>query len=125
MQAEKNRAAIWEVDRATGRWRIFADGLRNPNGLSWEPESGMLWTVVNERDELGPNLVPDYTSRQRLKGAQAMLTVPTMPQPRSRSRNATDNRTARKRMSANRQRLKARLFWSLRLSHYYAIETTQ
>jgi glucose/arabinose dehydrogenase len=60
IQAEKNRAAIWEVDRATGRWRIFADGLRNPNGLSWEPESGALWTVVNERDELGPNLVPDY-----------------------------------------------------------------
>ncbi len=60
MQAEENRAAIWEVDRATGRWRIFASGLRNPNGLSWEPESGAMWTVVNERDELGPNLVPDY-----------------------------------------------------------------
>jgi glucose/arabinose dehydrogenase len=60
MEAEKNRAAIWEVDRATGRWRLFATGLRNPNGLSWEPESGALWAVVNERDELGPNLVPDY-----------------------------------------------------------------
>jgi glucose/arabinose dehydrogenase len=60
MQAEENRAAIWEVDRASGRWRLFASGLRNPNGLSWEPESGALWTVVNERDELGPNLVPDY-----------------------------------------------------------------
>ena len=60
MQAEKNRAAIWEVDRTTGRWRIFASGLRNPNGLTFEPESGALWTVVNERDELGPNLVPDY-----------------------------------------------------------------
>jgi glucose/arabinose dehydrogenase len=60
MQAEKNRAAIWEIDRATGRWRIFASGLRNPNGLSWEPRSGALWTVVNERDELGPDLVPDY-----------------------------------------------------------------
>jgi glucose/arabinose dehydrogenase len=60
MQAEKNRAAIWEVDRASGRWRIFASGLRNPNGLSWEPQSGALWAVVNERDELGPNLVPDY-----------------------------------------------------------------
>ena len=58
--AEMNRAAIWEVDRATGRWRIFASGLRNPNGLSWEPESGALWAVVNERDELGPDLVPDY-----------------------------------------------------------------
>src|SRR5450631_4453555 len=60
LEAEKNRAAIWEVDRASGRWRIFAGGLRNPNGLTFEPESGALWTVVNERDELGPNLVPDY-----------------------------------------------------------------
>ncbi len=60
IEAEKDRAAIWEVDRATGRWRIFASGLRNPNGLSWEPVSGALWAVVNERDELGPNLVPDY-----------------------------------------------------------------
>jgi glucose/arabinose dehydrogenase len=59
MGAEMNRAAIWEVERATGRWRIFASGLRNPNGLTFEPESGALWTVVNERDELGPNLVPD------------------------------------------------------------------
>ena len=60
MPAEENRASIWQVDRASGRWRIFASGLRNPNGLSWEPQSGALWTVVNERDELGPNLVPDY-----------------------------------------------------------------
>lgn len=60
IQAEKDRAAIWEVDRATGRSRIFASGLRNPNGLSWEPKTGALWAVVNERDELGPNLVPDY-----------------------------------------------------------------
>lgn len=60
IQAEENRAAIWEVDRASGAWRIFASGLRNPNGLSFEPTSGALWTVVNERDELGPNLVPDY-----------------------------------------------------------------
>jgi glucose/arabinose dehydrogenase len=60
IEAEKNRAAIWEVDRTTGRHRIFADGLRNPNGLSVEPQTKALWTVVNERDELGPNLVPDY-----------------------------------------------------------------
>src|SRR6195952_1159495 len=60
IEAEKNRAAIWEVDRATGRWRIFASGLRNPNGLSWEPQSHALWAVINERDEIGPNLVPDY-----------------------------------------------------------------
>ncbi len=60
MEAEKNRAAIWEVDRESGRSRIFASGLRNPNGLTFEPSSGALWTVVNERDELGPDLVPDY-----------------------------------------------------------------
>jgi glucose/arabinose dehydrogenase len=60
IEAEKNRAAILQVDRQTGRFRIFADGLRNPNGLSFEPQTHALWTVVNERDELGPNLVPDY-----------------------------------------------------------------
>ncbi len=60
MEAEKNRAAIWEVNRETGRWRIFASGLRNPNGLSFEPQSKALWAVINERDEIGPNLVPDY-----------------------------------------------------------------
>ena len=60
IEAEKDRASIWEVDRASGRWRIFAGGLRNPNGLSWEPQSHALWAVINERDELGPNLVPDY-----------------------------------------------------------------
>jgi glucose/arabinose dehydrogenase len=60
IQAELNRADILVVDRQTGQWRIFASGLRNPNGLSFEPVSHALWTVVNERDELGPNLVPDY-----------------------------------------------------------------
>ena len=65
MEAEKGRAAIWEVDRASGRARIFASGLRNPNGLSFEPVSGALWAVVNERDELGPNLVPDYMTAVR------------------------------------------------------------
>jgi glucose/arabinose dehydrogenase len=57
---EEGRAAIWEVDIKTGTHRIFAGGLRNPNGLVWEPDSGALWTVVNERDELGNDLVPDY-----------------------------------------------------------------
>jgi glucose/arabinose dehydrogenase len=60
MAAEEGRAAIWEVDRATGNKRLFASGLRNPNGLGWEPQSKALWTVVNERDELGNDLVPDY-----------------------------------------------------------------
>jgi glucose/arabinose dehydrogenase len=60
MAAEEGRAAIWEIDRASGSKRLFATGLRNPNGLAWEPATGALWTVVNERDELGSDLVPDY-----------------------------------------------------------------
>ncbi len=60
MAAEEGRAAIWEVDPRAGTKRLFATGLRNPNGLAWEPQSGVLWTVVNERDELGSDLVPDY-----------------------------------------------------------------
>ena len=62
---ETGRAAIWEIDSRTGRHRIFASGLRNPNGLAWEPASGALWTVVNERDELGSDLVPDYLTSVR------------------------------------------------------------
>jgi len=60
LEKEEGRAAIWEVDRQTGQHRIFASGLRNPNGLAWEPKGGALWTVVNERDEIGSDLVPDY-----------------------------------------------------------------
>jgi glucose/arabinose dehydrogenase len=60
MQNEVNRAAILEIDAATGRTRVFASGLRNPNGLDWQPSSGALWTTVNERDEIGSDLVPDY-----------------------------------------------------------------
>lgn len=60
LDKEEGRAAIWEVDRASGQQRIFASGLRNPNGLDWEPSSGALWTAVNERDEIGSDLVPDY-----------------------------------------------------------------
>ena len=58
--AELDRAAIWEIDRATGAHRLYATGLRNPNGLSFEPQTHKLWAVINERDELGPDLVPDY-----------------------------------------------------------------
>ncbi|MBD8532911.1 MULTISPECIES: sorbosone dehydrogenase family protein [unclassified Massilia] len=60
MENEINRAAILEVDASTGATRLFASGLRNPNGLAWEPQTGALWTVVNERDEIGNDLVPDY-----------------------------------------------------------------
>ena len=60
MAAEEGRAAIWEIDPQCGTKRLFASGLRNPNGMAWEPHTGVLWTVVNERDELGSDLVPDY-----------------------------------------------------------------
>ena len=60
MEAEAGRAAIWEVDIKSGSHRVFASGLRNPNGMAWEPKRAALWTVVNERDELGSDLVPDY-----------------------------------------------------------------
>ncbi len=60
MQAEHNRAAILAVDPQDKTLRLFASGLRNPNGLAWQPDSGELWTTVNERDEIGSDLVPDY-----------------------------------------------------------------
>src|SRR5205823_8073070 len=60
IEAETNRAAVLEVDRTSGKSRVFASGLRNPSGPSFNPQSGELWVVVNERDELGNDLVPDY-----------------------------------------------------------------
>ncbi len=65
LDKEESRAAILEVDISSGSKRIFASGLRNPNGLAWEPGTGALWTVVNERDELGSDLVPDYLTSVR------------------------------------------------------------
>ena len=64
MEVEAGRAAVWEVDLKTGSHRVFAAGLRNPNGLAWT-SGGALWTVVNERDELGSDLVPDYLTSIR------------------------------------------------------------
>ena len=60
LEEETDRAAILEIDPATGTRRVYASGLRNPVGLAWNPESGKLWVSVNERDEIGPDLVPDY-----------------------------------------------------------------
>lgn len=60
IEEEVNRAAILEIDLASGSSRLFASGLRNPNGLAWQAQTGALWTVVNERDEIGSDLVPDY-----------------------------------------------------------------
>jgi glucose/arabinose dehydrogenase len=101
LEAEENRAAIWEVDRATGRWRIFASGLRNPNGLTFEPESGVLWTVVNERDELGPDLVPDYMTSVK-DGGFLRLAVQLL---RSAPRSARTAATAGSRGKGDRPRL--------------------
>ena len=68
MQAEQDRAMIWEVDAATGAHRPYATGLRNPTALAIQPGSGQLWVAVNERDEIGPNLVPDYITAVREGG---------------------------------------------------------
>ena len=68
MENEKDRAAIWEVDRATGKHRIYASGLRNPVGMDYQPQSGALWVSVNERDEIGNDLPPDYMTQVRENG---------------------------------------------------------
>lgn len=60
VENEAGRAAIWQIDPLTGEHRVFASGLRNPVGMAFEPASGALWTAVNERDDLGGDLVPDY-----------------------------------------------------------------
>jgi glucose/arabinose dehydrogenase len=65
MENEERRAAILEFDLASGQSRVFASGLRNPNGLAWNEKTGALWTTVNERDELGDDLVPDYMTSVR------------------------------------------------------------
>jgi len=65
IQNENERAAIWEVDPRTGGHRVFASGMRNPVGMAWEPQTGQLWVSVNERDELGSDLPPDYMTAVR------------------------------------------------------------
>lgn len=68
MQNETDRASIWEITVATGAHRVFASGLRNPVGLAWQPQTGALWVAVNERDEIGSDLVPDYMTAVREGG---------------------------------------------------------
>ena len=65
LDVEAGRAAIWELDLRNGAHRVYATGLRNPNGMAWAPQGDALWTVVNERDELGSDLVPDYLTSVR------------------------------------------------------------
>jgi glucose/arabinose dehydrogenase len=68
IEVEYRRAAVLEVDAATGASRVFASGIRNPTGLQWEPQSGKLWAIANERDEIGADLVPDYMTSVQEKG---------------------------------------------------------
>src|SRR3546814_11391603 len=68
MAVEGDRAAILEIDPAARTKRVFASGLRNPVGIAWHPLTGAMWTVVNERDELGSDLVPDYLTSVREGG---------------------------------------------------------
>ena len=68
IEAETGRAAIWQFERASGKARVYASGLRNPVGMAWQPQSGALWTSVNERDALGNDLVPDYMTEVKDKG---------------------------------------------------------
>ena len=68
MDEEEGRAAVWEIDPARGSGQVFASGLRNPVGLAFEPATGVLWAAVNERDELGSDLVPDYITSVRQGG---------------------------------------------------------
>ena len=63
--AEADRAQLWEIDLRSGAHRVFATGLRNPVGMAWQPKSGALWVAVNERDELGSDIVPDYMTAVR------------------------------------------------------------
>lgn len=75
LDQEKGRAQITEFDIASGQSRPFATGLRNPNGMAWQPQSGKLWTVVNERDEIGSDLVPDYMTSVQDGAFMAGLTA--------------------------------------------------
>ena len=68
MDVEHDRAMIWQVDPRSGAYRPYATGLRNPTALAIQPRTGELWAVVNERDEIGPNLVPDYLTAVREDG---------------------------------------------------------
>ena len=68
LEAELNRAEVWQIDASTGAHKPYATGIRNPTALAMHPETGQLWSVVNERDELGPDLVPDYLSSVREGG---------------------------------------------------------
>ena len=104
IEVEEGRAAIWEIDPATGRHRVFASGLRNPVGLAWEPVTGALWTAVNERDELGSDLVPDYMTavqgRRLLRLAVQLL--------RPACRRAREAAAAGPGRAGDRARLRAR-----------------
>ena len=102
MDEEEGRACVYELDPATGATRIFASGLRNPVGLAWEPTTGALWTVVNERDGLGDETPPDYLTSLKdggFYGWPLLLLGPDGRRPRAAGsgpgRDRADRRTTR------------------------------
>ena len=94
MDIEKDRATILQLDLATGQSRIFASGLRNANGMAIEPTTGALWTVVNERDELGDDLPPDYLTSVK-DGGILWMAVQLLGQERRHASAAAAARSGR------------------------------
>ena len=114
IEKEENRAAILEVDIASGATRVFASGLRNPVGMAWEPETGALWTAVNERDELGDDLVPDYITSVKDGGFTAGRTA-TGARTSTRGYSRKNRRWSKRRSCRILQSVRTQLRWGSRL----------
>jgi glucose/arabinose dehydrogenase len=104
IEQEKDRAAILAIDRVSGATRVFASGLRNPVGMAWEPERDALWVAVNERDELGSDLVPDYMTSVK-EGAFYGLAVQLLRPACGHAREAVACRSRREGESHRTMRL--------------------
>src|SRR5580704_5499620 len=99
LAVEQERAAVWEIDPKTGAHRVYASGLRNPVGLAWEPENGVLWVAVNERDELGDHVPPDYMTGRATRYARrgrspARSPWPPLPDPVASRAHRRDRRNS-------------------------------
>src|SRR3546814_9938934 len=86
MDAEVNRAVVWQIDPQTGMHKTYASGLRNPTALAVQPRTGVLWAAVTERDELGPTLVTDSLTSDREGGFYGWRSAEHTPEPQSLSR---------------------------------------